>query len=102
MQIILLLVLFSRSCAPKSHSIDFGGKHHNIKLGMRDYNLLSPMYDIPIGGVDVVLGIQKLGTLGTLSTNYTELFMRFELEGIQYELKGLKSPPSYIINSYRM
>ena len=36
------------------------------------------------------------------STKYNELFMRFELEGIQYELKGLKSPPSQIINSYRM
>jgi hypothetical protein len=28
--------------------------------------------------------------------------MRFELEGIQYELKGLKSTPSQVIISHRM
>ena len=49
---------------------------------------------IPIGGVDFVLVIHWLSTLGTISTNYNKLFMRFELEGIQYELKGLKSTPS--------
>jgi hypothetical protein len=49
------------------------------------------MYAIPIGRVDVVLRIQWLRTLGIVSTNYKELFMRFEFEGIQYELKGLKS-----------
>lgn len=60
------------------------------------------MYAIPIGGVDVVLGILWLGTLGTISTNYNELFMRFELKGIQYELKGLKYAPSQVISSHRM
>jgi hypothetical protein len=83
-------------------SIDCGGKCHNIKLSMGEYNLEIPMYVIPIGGVDVVLGIQWLRTLGTISTNYNELFMRFELEGIQYELKGLKYAPSQVINSHRM
>jgi hypothetical protein len=28
--------------------------------------------------------------------------MRFELEGIQYELKGLKSGPSQVIHTHRM
>jgi hypothetical protein len=83
-------------------SIDCVGKCHNIKLSMGEYNLEIPMYAIPIGGVDVVLGIQWLRTLGTISTNYNELFMRFELEGIQYELKGLKYGPSQVINSHRM
>ena len=75
-------------------SIDCAGKCHNIKLSMGEYNLESPMYAFPIGGVDVVMGIQWLRTLGTVSTNYKQLFMRFELEGIQYQLKGLKSTPS--------
>jgi hypothetical protein len=39
-------------------SIYCGGKCHNIKLIMGDYYLSSTMYVIPIGGVDVSLGIQ--------------------------------------------
>jgi hypothetical protein len=69
---------------------------------MGEYNLVIPTYAIPIGGVDVVLGIQWLRTLGIFSTNYNELFMRFELEGIQYELKGLKYTSSQVIISHRM
>jgi len=69
---------------------------------MGEYNLEGPMYIIPIGGVYVVLGIQWLRTLGTISTNYRELVMIFELEGIQYELKGLKYGPSEVINSHGM
>jgi hypothetical protein len=86
-------------------NIDCMGKFQNIKLIMGECNLEIPLYAlyvIPIGGVDVVLGIQWLRSLGTISTNYNRLFMRFELEGIQYELKGLKSGPSQVINSNRM
>jgi hypothetical protein len=63
-------------------SIDCVGKCHNLKLNMGEYNLESPMYSIPIGGVDVVLGIKWLKKLGTIPTNCNELFIRFELEGI--------------------
>lgn len=56
-------------------SIDFGGKCHNIKLSMGEYNLESSMYSIPFGGVDFVMQIQWLRTLGTISTNYKELCM---------------------------
>jgi hypothetical protein len=68
---------------------------------MREYSLLSPMYVILIGGADVVLDNQRLRTLGMVSTNYNELSMMFELEGIHYELKGLKFAPSWVINSQR-
>jgi hypothetical protein len=82
-------------------SIDCVGKCPNIKLSMGEYNLEITMYVIPVGG-GCFLGIQWLRTLGTISTNYDKLFMRFELEGIQYELKGLKYGPSQIINSRRI
>jgi len=45
---------------------------------MEEYNLENPMYSIPIEGVDVVQGIQWLRALGTISTNYNRVFMRFE------------------------
>jgi hypothetical protein len=82
-------------------NIDYVGKFHNIKLSMGEYNLEIPIYFIPIGGVDI-LGIQWLRTLGTISTNSNKLFMRFELEGIQYELQGLKYGPSQVITSHRV
>jgi len=37
-------------------SISYGGKCYNIKLSMGEYQLSTPMYAFPIGGVDVVLG----------------------------------------------
>jgi hypothetical protein len=69
---------------------------------MGEYNLSGPMYAILTGGVYIILGIRWLRTLGTVYTNYNELFLRFELEGIKYEIKGLKYAPSQVTNSHRM
>ena len=41
-------------------TINFSRKCHNIKLTMGEYVLNSPMLSIPMGGVDVVLGVQWL------------------------------------------
>ena len=38
-------------------TINFSGKCHNIKLAMGEYVLNSPIISIPMGGVDVVLGV---------------------------------------------
>jgi hypothetical protein len=34
------------------------GKCHKVKLQIQDFNLESELYTIPLGGVDVVLGVQ--------------------------------------------
>jgi len=75
-------------------SISCGGKCHNVKINMGDYNLTTTMYAIPIGGVDVVLGVQWLETLGNITMNFKQHFMRFKLEGTQYQLNGFVPPPS--------
>ena len=41
-------------------NINFSWKFHKINLNMREYVLNSPMTSIPMGGVDVVLGVQYL------------------------------------------
>jgi len=46
------------------------GKCHKVKLQSHDYNIESEFYAIPLGGVDVVLGIQWLQTLVTYSSNH--------------------------------
>ena len=46
------------------------GKCHKVKLQIQDYNLELEFYAVPLGGVDVVLGIQWLQTLGTYSAKH--------------------------------
>ena len=41
-------------------TINCSGKFHKITLTMGEYVLNSPMLAIPMGGVDVVLGVQWL------------------------------------------
>ena len=50
--------------------IDDVKKCYNVKLQIEDYNLESRFYTLPLGEVDIVLGIQWLQTLGTHSINH--------------------------------
>ena len=47
------------------------------------------MLSIPMGGVDVVLGVQWLQSLGTIAFNFEELFIKFSMEGKEVELRGI-------------
>ena len=62
-------------------TINCSGKCHNINLDTGEYVLNSPMISIPMGGVDVVLGVQWLQSLGTMAFNFQKLFMKFSWEG---------------------
>ena len=69
-------------------TIKSSGKCHNINMVMVEYLLNSPMIAIPMGGFDVVLGVQWLQSLGTVAFNFQKLFMKFSWEGKEYELNG--------------
>jgi len=58
-------------------TIKFYGKYYNIKLTMGEYVFNSPILFIPMGGDDVVLGVQWLQSLGTIAFNFQELFLTF-------------------------
>ena len=45
-------------------TINISRKFHNIKITMGEYVLNSPILSVPMGGADVVLGIQWLQSLG--------------------------------------
>jgi hypothetical protein len=62
-------------------TINFSRKCNKINLTMGEYVMNSPMISIPMGGADVVLGIQWLQSLGMMDFNFQELFMKFLLEG---------------------
>jgi hypothetical protein len=51
------------------------------KLQIQDFNLESKFYTVPLGGLDVVLGVQWLQTLGTYSVNHQENFIKFKWQG---------------------
>jgi hypothetical protein len=69
---------------------------------MGEYVMNSPMISIPMGGVDVILGIQWLQSLGTLAFNFQELFMKFSLEGKEIELRGITGKLGKVISSNGM
>ena len=80
-------------------NINCVGKCHNIKLSMGEYVLNSPMCSIPMAGVDVVLGVQWLQSLGTITFNFQEIFLNFFSEGKEIELRGITGKPGKIISS---
>ena len=73
--------------------INFSGKCHNIKLAMDENVLNSPTFSIPMGGTDVVLGVQWLQSLGTVAFNFQEHFLKFFSEGREFELWGIIEKP---------
>jgi hypothetical protein len=58
-------------------TINCSGKCNKINLTMGEYVMNSPMITIPMGGANVVLGIQWLQSLGTMAFNFQEIFMKF-------------------------
>ena len=83
-------------------TINCSGKCHKITLTMGEYVLNIPILAIPMGGVDVVLGVQWLQSLGTVAFNFLELFMKFSLDGKEFELRGITGKPSKLIRSHGM
>ena len=69
---------------------------------MGEYVLNSPILSIPMGGADVVLGVQWLQSLGTIAFNFQERFLNFFLEGKGVELRGITGKPGNIISSNGM
>jgi hypothetical protein len=80
-------------------TINCSGKFHKINITMGEYVMNIPMIDIPMGGVDVVLGVQWLQSLGIVDFNFQELFMKFSLEGKEIELRGIIWKLSKVIRS---
>lgn len=77
--------------------IDGVGKCHKVKLQLSDYALGSSFYMVPLGGVDVVLGVIWLRTLGTYSGNHIKQFIRFKWDGRKYQLFGFQTPSRMVV-----
>ena len=53
-------------------------------------------------GVDVVLRVQWLQSLKTLTLNFQEIFIIFSFEGKELELRGIKGKACKVISSNNM
>ena len=78
------------------------GKCHKVKLQMQEYNLEFDFFVVPLGGVDIVLGIQWLQTLGNYSANHQEHFIQFNWLGKEYKLYGFQPPQTQLATSHQM
>jgi len=65
-------------------TIKCGGRCENVKIQMADYNLKTHMFAIAMGGWDIVLGVEWLRTLGKITMDYQELYMRFTQDAHLY------------------
>ena len=66
---------------------------------MGEYLLDSLMISIQMGGIDVVLGLQWLQSLGKMALNFKDILMIFSLDGKEIELRGIKGKSPKVINS---
>ena len=59
-----------------------------VKLVIQDANFEVSLFPFELPGVEIVLGISWLKTLGTIQANFEHLWIRLEKEGKYFELKG--------------
>jgi hypothetical protein len=83
-------------------TINYSEKCHSINLNMGEYFLDSPMISSQMGGVDVVLGVQWLQSLGIMAFDFQNIFMRFSSNGKEIELIGIQGKPFKVIISNSM
>ncbi|KAF5450138.1 hypothetical protein F2P56_030513 [Juglans regia] len=66
------------------------GHCSKAKIKVQGISFYPSFYVLPLGGCDVVLGVDWLETLGTIAWNFHELSMKFLYLGKNVELLGLK------------
>lgn len=68
-----------------------GGICQNVKLDLASEEFILSCYVFPLRGVDLILGISWLASLGEVKANWRELTMEFTLSGRLVQLQGTSS-----------
>ncbi|KAG8391002.1 hypothetical protein BUALT_Bualt01G0142700 [Buddleja alternifolia] len=69
---------------------------------MQGVNFFTDLMVLPLGGCEMVLGIQWLITLGDISWNFHQLRMEFQYEGKKVALRGMQPQSVKIIDKNKM
>lgn len=67
-----------------------GGHFQNMILHLGDYHLKTHMFDIDVGGCDIVIRAKWLHTLGPVTMDFKELYLSFTQNSHTHMLKGLQ------------
>jgi hypothetical protein len=70
-------------------SMKCGGRCENVCLQIGQYHLKSHMFVIDMGGCDIVLGVEWLCTLSSITIDFHKLTMQFQQEGKQHQFQGI-------------
>ncbi|XP_060170844.1 uncharacterized protein LOC132601798 [Lycium barbarum] len=73
-----------------------------VEWKMQGVDFMADMLVIPLGGADVVLGIQWLITLGDIKWNFRDLKMEFMIHGRKVSLRGSKPNPPKLVDNIQM
>ncbi|GKE29953.1 reverse transcriptase [Tanacetum coccineum] len=68
---------------------------HDLKWSLQNEVLTSDVMLLPLGGCEMVLGIQWLATLGDMQCNFKKLIMKFNHKGKQLVLRGMNDTHVY-------
>lgn len=58
--------------------VTLSGLCKQVELKLSDYKIVADCYQFPLGGVDVILGVAWLETLGDIQVNWKKLTMKFQ------------------------
>ncbi|GJX89623.1 putative mitochondrial protein [Tanacetum coccineum] len=64
---------------------------HDFKWSFQNEVFISDVMLLPLGGCEMVLGIQWLATLGDMQCNFKKLIMKFNHKGRQLVLRGMNN-----------
>ncbi|XP_035543565.1 uncharacterized protein LOC118347658 [Juglans regia] len=83
-------------------SLRSGGVCKEVRLKVQGMVFQPSLHLLNPAGCDIVLGIQWLVTLDTITWNFSKLLMGFTYGGKSVELKGLKLNPSVIEDGHKL
>lgn len=69
---------------------------------VQGHSFSSPMQVLPLGGYDIILGMDWLEQRGVMQCQWAEKWIQFEYEGQMVKLQGVKSPTTEPIKEVSM
>nr|KYP35791.1 hypothetical protein KK1_043163 [Cajanus cajan] len=64
------------------------GSCNNVQISMGDYTMTGEVFIFDLGGVDIILGVGWLMTLGEIKVNWRNLQMNFVQQGRPVTIHG--------------